>query len=58
MKLLIVIILVIACQSCGVIYEGKYGEYTLTPTGTVIIKPKYAKWNKYLHGYSKVDLIG
>ena len=29
--------------SCGVIYEGKYGEYTITPTGTVVIKPKYAK---------------
>ena len=43
MKLLIVTILVIACQSCGVIYEGKYGDYTLTPTGTVVIKPKYAQ---------------
>jgi hypothetical protein len=33
----------IVVNSCGVVYEGKYGEYTLTPTGTVVIKPKYAQ---------------
>jgi len=42
MKLLIITILVIACQSCGVTYKGKYGTYTATPSG-VIIEPKYAK---------------
>lgn len=43
MKLLIVTILSTLLTSCGVIYEGKYGDYTLTPTGTVVIKPKYAQ---------------
>jgi hypothetical protein len=37
------IVLMIVVNSCGVVYEGKYGEYTLTPTGTVVIKPKYAQ---------------
>jgi hypothetical protein len=39
------LVLVVMCflNGCGVVYEGKYGEYTLTPTGTVVIKPKYAQ---------------
>jgi hypothetical protein len=40
---IVVVALMIVMNSCGVIYEGKYGKYTLTPTGTVVIKPKYAQ---------------
>ena len=29
--------------SCGVTYKGKYGTYTATPSGAIIIEPKYAK---------------
>tara|TARA_R110000868_G_scaffold174332_1_gene410973 strand:- start:463 stop:753 length:291 start_codon:yes stop_codon:yes gene_type:complete len=43
MKLLIAAILTIFYTSCGVVYKGKYGNYTLTPAGTVIIEPNYAK---------------
>lgn len=42
MKLLITITLVML-TSCGVTYKGKYGTYTATPTGEIIIQPKYAK---------------
>jgi len=43
MKLLIASILALFYTSCGVIYKGKYGNYTLTPAGTVVIEPAYAK---------------
>lgn len=39
------LVLLVTCflNSCGIIYKGKYGDYTITPTGTVVIEPKYAQ---------------
>lgn len=37
------IVLMIILNSCaGITYQGKYGTYTATPAGQVIIQPKYA----------------
>jgi hypothetical protein len=43
MKLLIANILVISLSSCGVVYKGKFGTYTASPSGVIIIEPAYAK---------------
>jgi hypothetical protein len=42
MKLLIAII-VLSLSSCGVVYKGKFGTYTASPSGVIIIEPAYAK---------------
>jgi hypothetical protein len=42
MKLLIATI-VLSLSSCGVVYKGKFGTYTASPSGVIIIEPSYAK---------------
>lgn len=46
-RLLLQVALIISATcfitNCGVSYKGKYGDYTLTPAGTVVIEPHYAK---------------
>lgn len=43
MILLLIVAIVLSLSSCGVVYRGKYGTYTTTSTGTIIIEPKYAQ---------------
>jgi len=39
----ILAIIVLSLASCGVVYRGKYGTYTASPSGVIIIEPAYAK---------------
>lgn len=39
----LVAVLIGVLNSCAVQYEGKFGTYTATPDGTIIIEPYYAK---------------
>lgn len=58
MKTISAITILFFTSCASLTYKGKYAKLTATPTGVIIIEPYYAKWNKYLHDYSKVDLIG
>lgn len=43
-KTILIVAIALALPSCmGLTYQGKYGTYTATPAGQLIIKPNYAK---------------
>jgi len=39
----ILAIIILSLSSCGVVYKGKFGTYTASPSGVIIIEPSYAK---------------